>query len=111
MERGGGRGLPGTHLHFDIATGSCAITQAVYDLLASSEQARRRDLKVHCGGPNGVWVEDLSTRLVTTAEEVVALLRVAGNNRVTASTRMNERSSRGHLVMTVTLQQCRADGS
>jgi kinesin family protein C2/C3 len=47
------------------------------------------------------YVDGLSTRVVTSVDDVVNTIDLANNNRSTASTNMNLYSSRSHLIMTV----------
>ena len=66
------------------------------------------DSQVDVRNINGtVHVSGLTRREVRTAEEVSEVLSVGMKNRATSSTKMNERSSRSHLVFRLELELTR----
>jgi len=75
----------------------------VYDLLDRS----KTNLPIHedVRGGRGVYVAGVSEEYVGTAEEVLALLRVAASQRMTATTAMNDASSRSHMIFCISVTQ------
>lgn len=52
-----------------------------------------------------IYIEDLSEHYVSSEEDVIELIRIGSENRTTASTNMNECSSRSHTLVIMTLHQ------
>ncbi|POM77799.1 Kinesin-like protein, partial [Phytophthora palmivora] len=81
----------------------------IHDLLESSEAQRsnRRSepLQLRENKKNGVWVQGLTEVQVTNRQEAMEEMRRGSLHRITASTQMNERSSRSHAVYTVKIVQ------
>lgn len=73
--------------------------EQIYDLLARKRESRK--LK---SGVNGVYVEGIVRRAITTEEEVQQLLLDSEENRSTAATAMNTDSSRSHLVLAIDVE-------
>lgn len=67
----------------------------IYDLLTGN---RENKLAVH-QGPNGVYVGDLTTRIVSTQQEIEEIMAIGDKNRSSAATNMNTDSSRSHLLL------------
>uniref|UniRef100_A0A6G1SN16 Kinesin-like protein unc-104 n=1 Tax=Aceria tosichella TaxID=561515 RepID=A0A6G1SN16_9ACAR len=80
--------------------------ERVRDLL---NPKNKESLKVREHDVFGPYVEDLTKLVVTTYKEVKDLIDLGNMSRTTASTRMNESSSRSHAVLTLTLSQGRYD--
>ena len=81
----------------------------VRDLLAKANQ--RDVLKVRMHPQHGTYVDGLSTKAVTNAEGVIKLIAKGNERRSTASTKMNDASSRSHAIFTLhviqyTVQPC-----
>lgn len=55
--------------------------------------------------PSGVCLAGAVERDVASQEEMVAVLQEGTCNRATASTMMNNRSSRSHAIFTITVEQ------
>ena len=55
----------------------------------------------------GVYVQDLSTKRVTSYEDIENWMEVGIKNRTKAATEMNNDSSRAHTILEVTLTQQR----
>ncbi|KAG7377071.1 hypothetical protein PHYPSEUDO_012226 [Phytophthora pseudosyringae] len=81
----------------------------IHDLLESSEaqRSKRRSepLQLRESKKNGVWVQGLTEVRVSNRQEAMELMRRGSLQRITASTQMNERSSRSHAVYTVKIVQ------
>lgn len=74
--------------------------EKVFDLLAP-EGRTRREVKV---GAGGVYVKELSERVVQSQAEVEAAMADGHKHRSTASTDLNAHSSRSHMVFQVSLR-------
>lgn len=81
----------------------------IHDLLETSEAQRstRRSepLQLRENKKNGVWVQGLTEVQVLNRQEAMEQMRLGSLHRITASTQMNERSSRSHAVYTVKIVQ------
>jgi kinesin family protein C2/C3 len=68
----------------------------LYDLLS-----RKRDkLSIHQNA-DGVYVPDLTERVMSTQADIEAMLEEGSTNRSTESTKMNSESSRSHLLLQI----------
>lgn len=76
--------------------------EKVKDLLDNSRQCRVREHPL-----TGPYVENLTVVTLTTYEQFCDVLAKGNSSRMTASTKMNEASSRSHAVITFTLRQTR----
>eukprot|EP00927_Polykrikos_kofoidii_P029417 TRINITY_DN25439_c0_g1_i1.p1 TRINITY_DN25439_c0_g1~~TRINITY_DN25439_c0_g1_i1.p1 ORF type:complete len:791 (+),score=117.25 TRINITY_DN25439_c0_g1_i1:49-2421(+) len=65
---------------------------------------RRSRLKIHTHPSRGVYVKNLSETQVKSAEEVAHLVTICERIRHTATTSMNSRSSRSHVIFTTRLE-------
>merc|ERR1719456_742654 len=75
----------------------------IRDLLSKNPKDRC-ELK---DNPNsGVYVKDLSARVVKCVEEMDQVLAAGLSKRSVAETNMNEESSRSHSIFTITVEQC-----
>ncbi|RYG51739.1 hypothetical protein EON67_02720, partial [archaeon] len=83
----------------------CARTRArvqdVRDLL-SAEPDAKLELREH--PETGVYVNNLTTRLVNSVTEIDKVLQTGKRHRMVGKTAMNERSSRSHAIFTVTVE-------
>ncbi|KAG6959004.1 hypothetical protein JG688_00010284 [Phytophthora aleatoria] len=78
----------------------------IHDLLDNSGLNRRSEpLQLRENKKNGVWVQGLAEVRVSTRLEAMEQMRRGSLQRITASTQMNERSSRSHAVYTVKIVQ------
>lgn len=68
------------------------------DLLDPSE----KELRIRQGG-TGVYVENLTERVVNSAEEVMAAMESGNANRSVSATEMNAHSSRSHSILSVSV--------
>ncbi|KAG2488239.1 hypothetical protein HYH03_013230 [Edaphochlamys debaryana] len=74
--------------------------ETIRDLL-SEEQGKDNKLDIHVTQPSGLNVPGATQIPVDTTSDVLAMMRVGARNRHSAETRMNERSSRSHQVLTI----------
>ncbi|KAK3299283.1 P-loop containing nucleoside triphosphate hydrolase protein [Chaetomium fimeti] len=66
-------------------------------------------LKIRESPTEGPYVKDLTEVPVRSLREIIRYMRVGDNNRTTASTKMNDTSSRSHAVFTIMLKQIHHD--
>lgn len=72
----------------------------VHDLLDDAPHQKKMDVRQ---GPQGVFVPDLTWETVGDAEGIIKLSESAKRNRTVVATKMNQESSRSHLILTVKL--------
>jgi centromeric protein E len=68
------------------------------------------DLKIREDKDNNVKVHGLKEYVVTNVEEVTRVIFVGNINRTTGETKMNERSSRSHAVLSMAIESRLKDG-
>ena len=66
-------------------------------------------LKIRESKSDGVYVQNLTDEPVKSYEDIERLMKTGDMNRTTASTKMNDTSSRSHAVFTLTLKQIQHD--
>ncbi|KAL8822430.1 MAG: hypothetical protein Q9191_006836, partial [Dirinaria sp. TL-2023a] len=66
-------------------------------------------LKIRESPTEGPYVKDLTDMPVKNYSELLRYMRLGDNNRTTASTKMNDTSSRSHAVFTIMLKQIHHD--
>lgn len=95
--------LVGQKINCDLSFSYVEIyNEKVKDLLDNSRQCKVREHPL-----TGPYVENLTVVSLRTYEEFCEILAKGNTNRMTASTKMNEASSRSHAVITFTLKQTR----
>ena len=80
----------------------------VKDLLTPKASAPTY-LKIRESKSDGVYVQNLTDEPVKCYEDIERLMKMGDMNRTTASTKMNDTSSRSHAVFTLTLKQIQHD--
>ena len=96
-------------LHYNATSCSCAfvlLLYLVYDLLSPSfsnnqGSPKKKSLEIRHSTDSTVEVPDLVKEKVTSVSEVLHALDRGNSNRATASTNLNERSSRSHMILHV----------
>ena len=83
----------------------------VRDLLATPRPSSSNPyyLKIRESPTEGPYVKDLTDMPVKNYAELLRYMRLGDNNRTTASTKMNDTSSRSHAVFTIMLKQIHHD--
>jgi hypothetical protein len=66
-------------------------------------------LKIRESPTEGPYVKDLTEVPVRSLSEILRYMRIGDSNRTTASTKMNDTSSRSHAVFTIMLKQIHHD--
>ncbi|KAM9958333.1 hypothetical protein ACTFIW_001195 [Dictyostelium discoideum] len=75
--------------------------EKLYDLYDASKS----NLNIREHKQNGIYVEGISERVITSIEEAYDFLNISNNNRAIASTKMSAASSRSHSVLMIELSQ------
>ncbi|TMW56599.1 hypothetical protein Poli38472_006609 [Pythium oligandrum] len=75
--------------------------EKIRDLLEPSQN----NLNVRESKERGVWIAGATEVCCASSEEMMAVMRLGGANRVISSTRMNNDSSRSHSVFIITIEQ------
>lgn len=82
--------------------------ERVRDLLRSTpKKGDAYNLKVREHPKDGPYVQDLSKHIVSKYSDIEKLMDVGNNNRTTASTNMNDTSSRSHAIFTINFTQAK----
>merc|ERR1719494_891482 len=71
------------------------------DLLDNSRDKKNKKYAVRNGKDGSVFIDGLVEREVTNMEEVLEAMAIADSNRTSATTEMNEHSSRSHMLLCV----------
>jgi len=82
--------------------------ERVRDLLrASPKKGDVYNLKVREHPKEGPYVQDLTKHIVTKFSDIEKLMDIGNENRTTASTNMNDTSSRSHAIFTLNFTQAK----
>ncbi|KAF0877211.1 KI21B protein, partial [Crocuta crocuta] len=68
---------------------------------------RRSNIKIHEDGNGGIYTTGVTSRLISSQEELIQCLKQGALSRTTASTQMNVQSSRSHAIFTIHVCQMR----
>ncbi|EPY33932.1 kinesin, partial [Angomonas deanei] len=75
--------------------------EKVFDLI----RPQTDDLKIRNNPSTGPYVEGLTSKVVTTEEDVAKIIRKGTSERHTAATKYNDRSSRSHAILNFNIVQ------
>lgn len=81
--------------------------EKVRDLLVEGRGKGRQTLRVREHPKEGPYVEGLTRHVVTDYQSIATLLETGNAQRATASTKMNDTSSRSHAIFTLVMTQVR----
>ncbi|XP_037388212.1 kinesin-like protein KIF21B isoform X7 [Pygocentrus nattereri] len=85
--------------------------EEILDLFDSARdpeaRGRKSNIKIHEDGSGGIYTSGVTSRLVSSEEELLQCLKLGALSRTTASTQMNAQSSRSHAIFTIHLCQMR----
>ncbi|KAJ3612430.1 hypothetical protein NHX12_020706, partial [Muraenolepis orangiensis] len=81
----------------------------LFDSTRDAADARRQKstVRIHEDASGGIYTVGVTTRTVTSEEEMIQCLKLGSLSRSTASTQMNTQSSRSHAIFTIHLCQVR----
>ena len=80
----------------------------IIDLLGSAS-SNKQGLELKESPDTGVYIKDLTTKVVKSVEEIDAVLRQGHKNRSVGATLMNQGSSRSHAVFSVVIESQSVD--
>lgn len=83
----------------------------IRDLLDTSKDFEASNIKIRQSTAKGVYVQGLIEKFVYTPDDIMSTIKDGMNQRSTASTSLNDVSSRSHAAVTLTLNQVLTDGS
>lgn len=66
-------------------------------------------LKIRESPTEGPYIKDLTDQPVRNYDDIIRMMKIGDASRTTASTKMNDTSSRSHAVFTIMLKQIHAD--
>ena len=93
---------------FSVRCAFCELyNESVNDLLDAS----KRNLAIRESPAKGIYISDLTWEYAGSEEDIFDFLELGQRNRKTASTDMNETSSRSHSIFMLELAQKRMDGT
>ncbi|XP_051532397.1 kinesin-like protein KIF21B isoform X6 [Myxocyprinus asiaticus] len=85
--------------------------EEILDLFDSTRdpeaRGRKSNIKIHEDGSGGIYTTGVTSRLVSSEDELLQCLKLGALSRTTASTQMNAQSSRSHAIFTIHLCQMR----
>ncbi|XP_046730810.1 kinesin-like protein KIF21B isoform X2 [Silurus meridionalis] len=82
--------------------------EEILDLFDSArDSGRKSNIKIHEDSSGGIYTSGVTSRLVSSEEELLQCLKLGALSRTTASTQMNAQSSRSHAIFTIYLCQMR----
>ncbi|KAK6321798.1 hypothetical protein J4Q44_G00087740 [Coregonus suidteri] len=70
-------------------------------------KSRKSNIKIHEDSSGSIYTTGVTSRLVSSEEEMLQCLKLGALSRTTASTQMNASSSRSHAIFTINLCQMR----
>ena len=82
----------------------CSYLQIYNENISDLLKTERQNLQIR-ERKKGVYVEDLSEWAVRSPTEIYTLMKKGASSRATASTNMNDVSSRSHAVFIITIEQ------
>ncbi|XP_028854796.1 kinesin-like protein KIF21B [Denticeps clupeoides] len=80
--------------------------EEILDLFEGARD-RKSNIKIHEDSSGGIYTTGVTSRLVTSENELLDCLKLGALSRTTASTQMNAQSSRSHAIFTIHLCQMR----
>lgn len=90
------------HIEFTVKVGIVEIyMEKIRDLLSPE----KTNLKIREDKVRGVYIEDVTERYVSEEREVMDLIELGNSNRAICATKMNEGSSRSHMIFMMKIHQ------
>ncbi|XP_074078425.1 kinesin-like protein KIF21B isoform X5 [Macrotis lagotis] len=104
------RGVPGPE--FKVSAQFLELyNEEILDLFDScrdpDSRHRKSNIKIHEDANGGIYTTGVTSRLISSQEELIQCLKQGALSRTTASTQMNVQSSRSHAIFTIHLCQMR----
>jgi len=79
----------------------------LFDNSSSGLKGKKSGVRIHEDANGNIYTVGITSRTVTSEEDTLMCLKTGAFNRTTASTNMNDQSSRSHAIFTLYLQQQR----
>lgn len=89
----------------------CSLLEVYCEQLRDLLDPSNHDLRIHETPQRGVFVDGLTQECVTCEEDVFDILRLGEQMRIVASTKLNQLSSRSHVIFFLACEQRLPDGS
>ncbi|XP_033104255.1 kinesin-like protein KIF14 isoform X2 [Anneissia japonica] len=98
------------HVTYDIEISFFEIyNEKIHDLLAAASEKGRKSLRVREHPTLGPYVEGLSTFVAKSFADICGWIELGNKQRATASTGMNDKSSRSHSVFTIIMTKTKME--
>jgi kinesin family protein 5 len=89
----------------------CAFCELYNENINDLLDASKKNLAIRESPSKGIYIADLTWEYAGSEEDIFEFLELGQRNRKTASTDMNETSSRSHSIFQLELTQKRSDGT
>ena len=90
------------HIEFTVKVSMVEIyMERIKDLLSPE----KTNLKIREDKQRGIYIDDVTESYITCEEDVFDIMEIGNKNRAVTSTKMNEGSSRSHLVFLMSVHQ------
>nr|XP_005315189.2 kinesin-like protein KIF21B [Chrysemys picta bellii] len=92
-------------------TPGALYNEEILDLFDSARDPdsrhRKSNIKIHEDASGSIYTTGVTSRLISSQDELIQCLKQGALSRTTASTQMNVQSSRSHAIFTIHLCQMR----
>eukprot|EP01133_Synstelium_polycarpum_P007635 gene7635-8932_t len=89
----------------------CSFLEIYMENIIDLLNPKNKNLKIRESKSNGVWIEGLTEEFVSDEHEIMNLIALGEQSRSVSKTNMNQRSSRSHSLLILTIEQKSPDGS
>ncbi len=103
--------LSGTHHDVEEFMVKCSYLELYNEMINDLLDPAGKNLKIRQSPTKGIYIANLTWECVQDEEDIFELLELGAENRHTAATKMNDRSSRSHCIFMMDLIQKKGDGS
>lgn len=93
------------------ASVKCSFIEIYLEQIRDLLKVERTQLKIRHSDVRGTYIQGVKEVYVYSPEEILALIKEGTDSRTTASTSLNNTSSRSHAVLSLNITQKYADGS
>ncbi|EFA80039.1 kinesin-1 [Heterostelium album PN500] len=89
----------------------CSFVEIYMEIIKDLLNPKNTNLKIRESKANGIWIEGLTEEFVADEHEIMDLIALGEQSRSVSKTNMNQRSSRSHSLLILTIEQKSKDGS